>query len=677
VDQARPDAGVGLARDTGGARWRRSVGPTAALGAVLLALAAYVILATLNSASIARHQAQVLAIDALFAEARTSIALEEVHLRHYQVEPSVAVRVRFGRSADAATAALAKVRDTGPQQAREHAQRLHDEQIEYRRLAVLLMAKVTDQDPEQGPYDRLYVTPAHYVLQQDVDDVSRTYHREAQLQAENLRRAHVRMLIGTSVGFGVGLALVAMIWRMMLGYQRRLIQQADSSEHQALHDPLTGLPNRVLFAQRLNAAVSAGERTRVALMAIDLNGFKAVNDTLGHAAGDQLLMETGRRLSLAARRGDVVARLGGDEFAILLPDMPDAETAVQIGHRLAEALREDFLLDDGPAAVSGSVGIALSPAPGGEAELMRHADAAMYRAKAAGGGVVLYDAAVDAELPDRMTLYADLRALLDAGDPDGQLRLYYQPQVSLRDGSVTGVEALVRWQHPGRGLLPPKDFLTIAETRGLEVLLTYHLLDVAVRQAARWRAEGQPLAVAVNVSPRCLLDGDFVAQVRRTVGRHHLPPHLLRLEVTETSIMTDPERAIAALRDVHEFGVSVSIDDFGTGFSSLAQLKRLPAHELKIDQTFVRALRPGSEDELVVRSAIDLAHNLGLSVVAEGVEDVATLVALRGLACDYAQGFVLSRPVPVDQVMAACDRSRQLAQAAIADALDETPLVDR
>ena len=250
---------MGASAASGAARWRRSVGPTAALGAVLLALATYVILATLDSANVARHQAEVLAVDALFAEARTTVASEEVHLRHYQVEPSVAVRVRFARSAEAATVALTRVRDTGPPKARELAKRLHTEQVEYRRLAVLLMALVTDQDPEHGEYDRLYVTPAHYMLQQDIDTVARAYHREAELQAENLRRAHLRMLIGTSVGFAVGLALVAMIWRMMLGYQRRLIEHADTSEHQALHDPLTGLPNRVLFAQRLGVALPAAE----------------------------------------------------------------------------------------------------------------------------------------------------------------------------------------------------------------------------------------------------------------------------------------------------------------------------------------------------------------------------------------------------------------------------------
>ena len=551
------------------------------------------------------------------------------------------------------------------------------------------MAMVTDQDPGHGRYDRLYVTPAHYVLQQDIDDVARAYHRDAETQAVSLRRAHVRMLIGTSVGFGVGLALVAVIWRVVLGYQRRLIQQADRSEHQALHDPLTGLPNRALFARRLSEAVRAaeaaaagrgpgdragGEPVQLALMAIDLNGFKAVNDTLGHPAGDQLLIETGRRLTQAARRGDVVARLGGDEFAVLLPDVPDADTAWQVGQRLAEALRENFLLDDGPAAVSGSVGIALSPVHGGEAELMRHADAAMYRAKAARGGVVIYDAAADAELPDRMPLFADLRALLYAGDPEGQLRLHYQPQVSLRDGAVTGVEALIRWRHPARGMLLPEDFLPIAEARGLEVPLTYHVLDLAARQAAIWQAGPRPLVVAVNLSPRCLGAADFLTRLRGAVERHSLSPRLLRLEVTEASIMSDPERAVTALREVRAHGIGVAIDDFGTGFSSLAQLKRLPVDELKIDQTFVRALRPGSDDELVVRSAIDLAHNLGLSVVAEGVEEIATLTALRDLACDHAQGFQLSRPVPAVRIDAACRRAEQRARGALKGGQDRARL---
>jgi EAL domain-containing protein (putative c-di-GMP-specific phosphodiesterase class I) len=282
----------------------------------------------------------------------------------------------------------------------------------------------------------------------------------------------------------------------------------------------------------------------------------------------------------------------------------------------------------------------------------------MYRAKGGGGGVAVFDPGLDdAEAADRMTLYGELRALLDAGDPQARLTLHYQPQVHIADGVVTAVEALARWEHPQRGLLHPQEFLPIAESRGLEVPLTYHLLGAAVAQAARWNDEGRPFVVAVNVSPRCLLDDRFVARVCASVDDAGLPPHLLRLELTENSVMTEPERAVAALRELHDRGIKVSIDDFGTGFSSLAQLKRLPVDELKIDRTFIMGLTHDSEDAVLVRSAIDLAHNLGLSVVAEGVEHGAALEQLRRFGCDYAQGFGLSKPVPATDVRAACEQA--------------------
>jgi diguanylate cyclase (GGDEF)-like protein len=396
-------------------------------------------------------------------------------------------------------------------------------------------------------------------------------------------------------------------------------------------------------------------------MILDLNGFKAVNDTLGHQAGDQLLAETGQRLRASAREGDLVARLGGDEFAILLPQVVGVAEATRVAERIADTLREDFLLDAGAAAVSGSIGVAVGPIHGTNEELVRHADAAMYRAKSDGGGVAVYDPHVDAETPDQMVLFGDLRALLDAGDPGRQLVPFFQPQIRIADAMVTAVEALARWRHPTRGLLMPGTFLPIAEGRALEIPLTYHIIDVAVTQAAAWQDAGAPLVVSVNVSPRCLLDPQFVPRVKAALATSRLAPGLLQLEVTETSVMTEPERTREALRQVRDHGVKVSIDDFGTGFSSLSQLKQLPADELKIDRTFVRELANDPEDVVLVRSAIDLAHNLGLSVVAEGVEGLDALAQLAELGCDLAQGFALSPPVPAEELPQACLRAYQQA----------------
>jgi diguanylate cyclase (GGDEF)-like protein len=645
----------------------RSVALTTALAAVLLALAGYVIQGTVHTTRATEQQSHALVVDSLFSEARIAIAMQEVNLRHYQVEPSVAVQRRFTQVARTATDTLTQIADGDTGQARADALRLRGEQLAYQELAERLLAMIADSDPAHIRLDRLEVTPAFYTLQDDIDQVARSYHDDAQLQVAALRRTQVRLLVGTSVGFGVGLALVGMILQLVLSHQRRLVEQAAASRHLALHDPLTGLPNRTLFGQRLHSAITGLDATgghQVALMVIDLNGFKAVNDTLGHHAGDLVLLESGRRLAASVGADGVVARLGGDEFAVLLPRVPSVPAAVELAERLVAELRRDFLLDEGPAAISGSLGIALGPLHGAGDELFRHADAAMYRAKGNGGGVAVYDAAADAETPDRMQLFADLRALLDSGDPGGQLRLYYQPQVRLSDAVVTAAEALVRWEHPARGLLPPATFLPVAESRGLEIRLTDHLLGLAVRQAAGWWRSGRPLRVAVNVSPGCLVDAGFVGRVLGAVTDAGLPPSLLCLELTETSIMADPERAVRALHEVREHGITVSVDDFGTGFSSLAQLRRVPADELKIDRTFVRDLTPGTPDAVMVRSAIDLGHNLGLSVVAEGVEDLAALLRLREMACEYAQGYALSLPVPAAELPQACLDAEQVVRAA-------------
>ncbi|MFI5493971.1 putative bifunctional diguanylate cyclase/phosphodiesterase [Actinoplanes sp. NPDC051859] len=667
----RPLRGALRTRVTGFVR--RGAVTIAALAAVLLALAAYVLHGTLHTTRATEEQQQALVVAALFTEARIAIAMEEVNLRHYQVEPSVAIKQRFDKVAANADRALTDVIATGVAQAGVDAKRLREQQAAYRDLAEHLMVLVADSDPRQAQLDRLEVTPAFYSLQDDVDDVARAYHDSAQQQVSALRRTQGQLLAGTAVGFAAGLALVGMIMRLVLGYQRRLLAQADESRHQALHDPLTGLPNRNLFGLRLDEALRAAATDnghQVALMVVDLDGFKAVNDTLGHHAGDQVLLEAGRRLSAAAGDEGIVARLGGDEFAVLLPRVPDLGTATVLAERMVADLRRNFVLDEGPAAISGSLGIALGRAELSGADLFRNADGAMYRAKAGGGGVTVFDALADTCTQDRMQLLAELRGLLDDGDPQGRLRLHYQPQVRLSDGTVTSVEALVRWEHPERGLLPPAEFLTIAESSGLEVRLTCHLLALAVRQAATWAQAGTPYCVAVNVSPGCLIDRDFVPTVLAAVSAAGLSPQLLRLELTETSIMADPASTVRALCAIRDHGISVSVDDFGTGFSSLAQLRHVPADELKIDRMFIKDLGKDpaerTPDAVMVRSAVDLGHNLGLSVVAEGVEDISALLHLRDMTCDYAQGYALSRPVPADDLPEACARAEHTARTAIA-----------
>jgi len=420
-------------------------------------------------------------------------------------------------------------------------------------------------------------------------------------------------------------------------------------EHQALYDPLTGLPNRSLFNDRLGHAARAARRggLPVALLLLDLDRFKDVNDTFGHHHGDLLLGQVAERLKPVLRAGDTLGRLGGDEFAIVLPGA-DAAAAGLVVERLHSALQEPFVLEGTRVLVAASVGIALCPEHGEQPEtLLRLADVAMYRAKREHTGDALYAPEHDDHSPDRVSLAADLeRAIAEGG-----LELHYQPKLDCGPREVAAVEALVRWRHPERGLIPPMDFIPLAEQTGLIEPLTAWVLDEATMQARAWREAGYELAVAVNVSARSLADGELAGRIAERLERADLPSRLLMVEITETALMLDPERAtqtIAALRDI---GIGISIDDYGTGYSSLTYLRRLRAHELKIDRSLVAGMVGDESNAAIVRSTIALAHELGLTVVAEGVEDPETLEALDAAGCDTVQGYVLSRPVPAAELL--------------------------
>ena len=417
-----------------------------------------------------------------------------------------------------------------------------------------------------------------------------------------------------------------------------------SRERQSLHDALTNLPNRVLLQQRLSASLDEVRRegTGLALFLLDLDRFKEVNDTLGHPAGDALLEVVARRLVGAVRPEDTVARLGGDEFAVLLPDIEHPTDAIEVAGRIKTALAEPFMLEGVLMDVDVSIGIALCPQHGDEAEvLMRRADVAMYVAKGEQTGIEVYDVARDPNSPARLGTVTALREALD----QGQLELHYQPKVSLADGTVVGVEALVRWQHPVRGLVPPDEFVPLAERTGLVHRLTAFVLREALDQVAEWWAHGLQVPVAVNVSMRDLQETDLAGLVAAELDAHHLPPTALVLEVTESVLAQDPGRAVATLRELADLGVSSSLDDFGTGYSSLLLLERLPVAEIKIDRSFVRRLDEEGGDPAMVRSIVGFAHGLGLSVVAEGVETSAAWKLLREMGCDVAQGYRVARPM--------------------------------
>jgi len=422
-------------------------------------------------------------------------------------------------------------------------------------------------------------------------------------------------------------------------------KQAEAAlEHQALHDALTDLPNRVLLHDRLQQAIRAAQRdqTAVALLIMDLDRFKEVNDTFGHHTGDQLLEQLGERLGSVLRGSDTIARLGGDEFAVLLPTAT-LEDANHIAARLLELLEEPFNLGGLQLEIDASIGIALSPEHGTDADtLLRRADVAMYIAKRNGSGHALYTAEQDQHSPMRLALVGELRRAID----QNELSLYFQPKVSLKHSTVLCAEALVRWQHPRHGMLGPDQFVPVAEQTGLIRPLARSVLEAAVRQCNRWRQEGLDLAVAVNLSMRNLHDAEIVDTIRQLLSRWGIPPARLVIEITESSLMADAARAMEVLSRLREMGVGISIDDFGTGYSSLAYLKRLPVDELKIDKSFVANMASDENDAAIVRSTIGLAHDLGLTVVAEGIEDPASWDLLADLGCDVGQGYYISRPMP-------------------------------
>jgi diguanylate cyclase (GGDEF)-like protein len=441
---------------------------------------------------------------------------------------------------------------------------------------------------------------------------------------------------------------------------------AIAKEHQSLHDALTGLPNRTLFRDRIEHAINAGRRTEVvsAVMLIDLDHFKEINDTLGHHAGDRLLEEVARRLEHSLSEDDTVARLGGDEFGVLLPCLRRPGDANVVARQLLAGLREPFSIEGLTLEIDASIGMACHPAHGNGVEtLIQRADIAMYAAKESGSGHAMFEPRMDRFSPRRLSLAGGLRSAIQ----NGEIILFFQPKADLSTGRVVGVEALARWEHPRLGLIAPAEFVPIAEQTGLITPLTSYVLDSALRQVREWKDRGRELSVAVNLSARSFLDAQLSVEIPRLLAKWDVDARLLELEITESMLMLDPGRAQATLERLSRIGLTLSVDDFGTGYSSLANLKRLPVDVIKIDKSFVIDMAIDASDAAIVRSTIDLAHNLGLRVVAEGVESHQAWTQLVELGCDLAQGFYVSRPLP------ASDLGRLLEERRAAEAPDERP----
>ena len=455
------------------------------------------------------------------------------------------------------------------------------------------------------------------------------------------------VLGGTAAGLGLGIAFVVI---------RNANKQADSLQHQAMFDSLTNLPNRVLLADRLQqtALIARREKRLFGLFAMDLDRFKEINDTLGHHIGDRVLQHVAACTRSCLRESDTVARMGGDEFTILLATVSGVDGAVAVAKKILKAIGEPFVIAGRNLEIGASIGVVVFPQHGDDlGALMRQADAAMYTAKQAQSGYRVYSDDLGHGADDRMALQSELCQAI----ANNELVLHYQPKIDFNAAQVSGVEALVRWQHPVHGLMAPDTFIPLAEQTGLIKPLTKWVLKTALRQCEEWYRTGISLSMSINVSAISIQDPEFPGQMAKMLEDFDVPISQVELEITETAVMSEPVRAVECIRQLSALGFQIAIDDFGTGYSSMAYLKELLVAKIKIDKSFVKDMASNHNDAVIVRSTVELGHNLGLKVVAEGVEDQAAWDKLKGLGCDSAQGYYMSRPLPSVEFLAWLQKS--------------------
>jgi diguanylate cyclase len=624
---------------------RRSRAASVGLVLVLLAVSIFALWSSYATSSAAGRAVAANRLSDDYADAASAVAAEESLGRKYRLEPSLAIRTSHSRAGTALVAALANVRKDGDASDRVVVEQVLVEHGRYVAATTRLFAAVDRSDiPTATRIDSDEADPSFGLIEKLVGGGAEDKHQVALAELADLEHRETVGRRSTPLVFLAGLLLALLLVSVTRGHRRQLDTERAWAVHDSLHDGLTGLPNRILFADRVDQALRAGHRvgTGTGLLLIDLDRFKDINDTFGHNYGDELLAQVGPRLGGVLREVDTVARLGGDEFAVLLPDIHTVEDATAVATKLAAVLETPFQVEGVVLDVEASIGVVLSGEHGEDATtLLQHADIAMYVAKTHRIGVSVYDPVADSHSPAKVALLGDLRRALERGE----LILHYQPKVSIGRGDVVGAEALVRWQHPNQGLVFPDAFIPLAEHTGLIGPLTRYVLDAALARARIWADAGHPLPVSVNLSARNLLDEHLADQIVELLALHGVPADLLEIEVTESAIMTDPAKARLLLEQLDTLGVGISIDDFGAGYTSLGQLKYLPVSELKIDRSFVMTMTEDSSNAMIVRSVIELGHNLGLTIVAEGVETEQALTALADIGCDVAQGYHLSRPL--------------------------------
>lgn len=617
---------------------------------VLIAVSVFAVWTSQMTASAAEGATAANRQSQAFGRAASAVAAEESLGRKYRLDPSVNVLASFNRAKVDLVAALQQAHgDAGPEQ-RALIQRVTILHQNYLDSIDRMFAAVDSGDSVTESRIALdEVEPEFGVIVQLVAGEADKEHAASMAQIEAVQQLYetVRGLI--PVVFVLGLLIVGGLASITRGYRRLLDTERAGALHESLHDALTGPPNRTLMGDRLDQLLIAGARggLTTGLLLMDLGRFKEVNDTFGHDYGDELLRQIGPRLRTRLRNGDTIARLGGDEFAILLPNVGSLAAATAVADALQLALESAFHVEGVDLDIEASIGVVVSGQHGDDAStLLQHADTAMYVAKGRDLGVFAYEQETDTHSPGRLALLGELRRAIE----NEELFLHFQPKLGISTGEVIGVEALVRWDHPTRGTVYPDDFVPLAEHTGLMAPLTRFVLIAALTQAKSWSDQGFPLQVAVNLSARSLLDEHLPRQVAELLAAHEVPARLLKLEVTESAIMADPARASRLLRRLADLGVEISIDDFGVGYTSLGQLKNLPITELKIDKSFVMTMNQDTSDALIVQSVIDLGHNLGLTIVAEGVENAAVLEQLSAYGCDDAQGYHFCRPIPAGTI---------------------------
>lgn len=669
---------------------RSPVFASVALVVVLLGLATLVAGSNQKLSAALEEQSQALAVDGAFSAARLAVATEALAVRNYRVEPSAANLGRLTRTLGDATVrmdsalAMAGIGSAGD------GRRLRSEQAAVVEAATTMAELALAGDDDARRVADMHVAPAYYVLQSDLDRTASRFHDRAQRRLLEVQQVSERSRTAQSLGGAVASVVVILVLRMLLLYQRRVHNLARMHEHDALHDSLTGLPNRVQFHRALwkvveeaNAAPDSSAAT-AAVALIDLDGFKGINDTYGHQGGDTVLVAVADVLRARVRTGDLVARLGGDEFAVLLRGPTGRAQLEEWATATAAALRCEVPISGGNVAVSGSVGVCVLEPNDDAGSVAHRADLAMYQAKTnAGNGAWIYDsAAPGASGPEpSVELLSELRQLLDAEDPDGQLELHYQPQVRCVDGSVCGVEALARWRHPERGMLLPETFMPDALAPALQAqlskLLVLRVVDAMPAVLATLGEAGggaSSRVVAVNIAASTLAREAVADSLLDRIDGTLLAPSHLRVEIGHLDQLADPSALEPVVRALRERGIGITLDNFGLDTAVLDVLRRLPIDEVKIDRSFVIGERGLQPDERLLRASAALAHGLELQAAAQGVESRGTYDLLVRSGFDSVQGHHISPPVPLDELAGAL-RHRQVHQGAPAQlvALPQQP----